>query len=103
MMCSALLLILVLFVSHCGYRAGRFAHIVLCQNLGYGNNRFRAAALSGKAIRVRPGLYSETGNTMLKEGDCRRRPCTVAFDLELQLDEMDQAEVDMTTAGLYRG
>jgi predicted TIM-barrel fold metal-dependent hydrolase len=50
------------------------------------------------------GLYSETGNTMLKEGGL---PATTMhrrlYDLELQLEDMDEAGVDISVLSCLLG
>jgi predicted TIM-barrel fold metal-dependent hydrolase len=55
-------------------------------------------------LAKRRGLYSETGNTMLKEGGL---PATTMhrrlYDLELQLEDMDQAEIDIAVLSCLLG
>jgi aminocarboxymuconate-semialdehyde decarboxylase len=55
-------------------------------------------------LAKRRGLYSETGNTMLTEGGL---PATTMhrrlYDLELQLEDMDQAEIDIAVLSCLLG
>ncbi len=55
-------------------------------------------------LAKRRGLYSETGNTMLKEGGL---PATTMhrrlYDLELQLEDMDAAGVDVSVLSCLLG
>jgi predicted TIM-barrel fold metal-dependent hydrolase len=55
-------------------------------------------------LAKRRGLYSETGKTMLKEGGL---PATTMhrrlYDLELQLEDMDQAGVDISVLSCLLG
>jgi hypothetical protein len=53
-------------------------------------------------LAKRRGLYSETKNTMLEEGGL---PATTMhrrlYDLELQLEDMEQAGIDISVAFLF--
>jgi predicted TIM-barrel fold metal-dependent hydrolase len=56
------------------------------------------------ALAKKRGLYSESGNTMLTEGGL---PATTMhrrlYDLDLQLDEMDQAGIDVSVLSCLLG